>query len=455
LHVLPAGFHPYFHCAKFLSSEGTVVLRVPEGNTRIVCTKGCEYEKAVWSDEVHRDMNIEILLKKHDGWDLYKDKWISGDTHVHWAKTWVYLGDDTSDLAVIQKASDCHVISILTLSQSDGYQEIFTPVHHPMGLISEHCSKDYFMSMDEEYRNSGPYGHMNLIGLKSLITPVSTGFTRTVNAPDYPDNQYAVEKAHGQGAIAMCAHGIGSFDKVLLAKGLMDCVDQVNTTQYYQVLNCGFRIPTTVGTDSNARPMGKMRTYVSISGDMCYEGWVEGIRKGRTFVTNGPLLRFEINGQPIGSSLDIPTGQNILIHAEAFSEIPLKKMEIVMNGEVILTNENPGENKEISLQESIQVGRSGWIALRATCGVDCDWMDNLPGAHTSPIYLTVDGKPMLPVKKDVETIMLELESYKMQLPAHAKFDGQRQQDEVLAHVEEGIAIYRDLLRTSMLKRRRQ
>lgn len=445
MHVLPAGIHPFMHCADFFSSPGTAVITVPAGKTKIMCNKGFEYKAAVWEGDVFEDCNINIPLKKNINWDLYKDNWISGDTHIHWAKNWVYLGDDTDDLSIIQKACDCHVISVLTLSQFDGFQEVFTPVHHPMGLIEEHCDKNYIMAMDEEYRNSGPYGHVNLLGLKSLVTPVSTGFTKTDKAPDYPDNQYAFEKAHEQGAIAMCAHGIFSFDKVIIAKGLMDCVDQVFTSQYYQMLNCGFRIPTTVGTDSNARPMGKMRTYVLTENGLTYDNWLEGIRKGRTFVTNGPLLKFTVNGEDIGSVISVKKGEKISINAKAFCEIPLTAVEIVINGQVMLHADNPDSLNEISIEDSIEISQGGWIALRATTGTVCDWMDNVPSAHTSPIYLEVDGIAMSPIKEDVQTVIGELEYYIQELPNRAKFDTDDQMLEVQRHISEGIKIYKELI----------
>lgn len=445
MHVLPAGIHPFMHSADHFPSTGEIELFIPSGSTKIECTKGFEYNKEIWEGEITKDCNISFNLKKQSCWDLYNDNWISGDTHVHWAKVWVYLGDDTNDMSIIQKASDCHVISVLTLSQFDGYQEVFTPVHHPMGIIEEYCDTDYIMAMDEEYRNSGPYGHVNILGLKSLITPVSTGFTKTDTAPDYPDNQYAFEKAHEQGAIAMCSHGIFSFDKILIAKGLMDCVDQVSISQYYQILNCGFRIPMTVGTDSNARPMGKMRTYVLNKGELTYGNWIEGIRKGRTFVTNGPLLKFSVNGNNIGSVLNIRKREKISIKASAYFENPLAILEIVYNGRVILQSNELNSENEIHIDETIEIDESGWMALRTTTGTVCDWMDNLPSAHTSPIYLTVDNSAMTPVREDVLSIINELEFYLENLPNKAKFESKEQMLEVENHINEGIQIYKGLI----------
>lgn len=443
MHVLPAGIHPFFYCADFMSSNGEIRVRVPEGKTKIVCTKGFEYRKTLWENQVTCDTEVTMLLVKE--WDMFKERWFSSDTHIHWAKTWVYLGDDTPELAVIQRASDCHVISVLTLSQFDGYQEVFTPVHHPMGVIEEHTDDQYIMGMDEEFRNSGIFGHVNILGLKKLITPVSTGWTKTDQSPDYPDNQYFFEKAREQGAIAMCSHGIFQFDMVLIAKGLMDCVDQVSINQYYPVLNCGFRIPTTVGTDANARPMGKMRTYVYVDGDFTYEGWINGIRKGRTFVTNGPLLKFHVNNHMAGDVISMEKADKIRVYGSVFCETPQRVLEVVLNGNVIAKIDNNDNREILEIYEEIYVEESGWIALRSTSGAVVDWMDNAPSAHTSPIYIEIAGERMKPRKHEVEKVIQDLEGYKGFITKKAKFDNLVQQQEVLTHIQEGIELYKKLI----------
>ena len=37
---------------------------------------------------------------------------------------------------------------------------------------------------------------------------------------------------------------------------------------------------------------GSDRAYVKIEGDFSYDGWVKGLKAGRSFVTNGPILEF-------------------------------------------------------------------------------------------------------------------------------------------------------------------
>ena len=65
---------------------------------------------------------------------------------------------------------------------------------------------------------------------------------------------------------------------------------------YYHILNCGLRIPPSAGSASGVlpNPVGYNRVYVHLDGPFAYEKWWEGLRAGRSFVTNGPLLRVHV-----------------------------------------------------------------------------------------------------------------------------------------------------------------
>ena len=71
---------------------------------------------------------------------------------------------------------------------------------------------------------------------------------------------------------------------------------------YYHILNCGLRIPPSAGSASGVlnNPLGYNRMYVQLDGDLSYPAWWDGLRAGRVFVTNGPLLRVRADGQPPG-----------------------------------------------------------------------------------------------------------------------------------------------------------
>src|SRR5262249_28758213 len=72
---------------------------------------------------------------------------------------------------------------------------------------------------------------------------------------------------------------------------------------YYHVLNAGLRVPPSAGRPSGvlANPVGYNRVYVHLGNTMDHASWWEGLRAGRSFVTNGPLLRVTADGKLPGT----------------------------------------------------------------------------------------------------------------------------------------------------------
>src|SRR5205823_6982716 len=98
-----------------------------------------------------------------------------------------------------------------------------------------------------------------------------------------------------------------------VALGKIDTLDINNSWAasvplWYRLLNCGFRVPATAGTDVflnriDSRLPGGDRVYVRVEGGLTYKGWIEGLKAGRSFVTNGPMLTFTADGKEAGAVL--------------------------------------------------------------------------------------------------------------------------------------------------------
>ncbi len=55
---------------------------------------------------------------------------------------------------------------------------------------------------------------------------------------------------------------------------------------------------------SNWVPVGLYRTYAQLDADeeLTYEGWCRAVRRGRTFMSGGPLLSFTVDGKVLGDT---------------------------------------------------------------------------------------------------------------------------------------------------------
>lgn len=188
------------------------------------------------------------------------------------------------------------------------------------------------------------------------------------------------------GGEALVAAILGKIDAIEIDSKLRS---QPFLPWYYRLLNIGLKLPIVGGSakDSNGVPLGAMRTY-TIAEEPNYQNWVEGVKRGRTYVTNGPILTFTANDSVPGER--ISTTNPVAVKATAESIQSFDRLELISNGNVISNSSSIQRDgryfAELSLP--IEVSESSWIAVRAMGSTS-----NPAFAHTSQIYLNVPDKP--------------------------------------------------------------
>lgn len=176
---------------------------------------------------------------------------------------------------------------------------------------------------------------------------------------------------------------------------------------WYQLLNAGIRVPAVAGSDkrSNATVIGSPRTYARLlqGQEFNYKNWIEAVRAGRTFVTSGPLLAFTVNGQEIGSDVQVTSGERWRLSANARSIRPFERLEILLNGAVIESHAATGSPTAATIETEIEISEGGWMAARCI-GVGSTGQ-SVTLAHTSPIYVRIgDRKP--PINPDSVALLI-------------------------------------------------
>jgi hypothetical protein len=195
---------------------------------------------------------------------------------------------------------------------------------------------------------------------------------------------------------------------------------------YYHILNCGLRLPPSAGSASGVlpNPVGYDRVYVHLDGALSYEKWWDGLKAGRVFVSNGPLLRCRANGQWPGHVFKAQAGMPLEIKLEAVldSRDPVSSIEIIQNGRVVRTIPS-AEWKRTGSLGTIRFNESGWFLVRA--------MADLPGtfrfASTGPFYVEI-GPAVRRVSKASAQFFLDWVRERMK---QIKLDDPSQQEEVL------------------------
>ena len=164
-------------------------------------------------------------------------------------------------------------------------------------------------------------------------------------------------------------------------------------TVYNHVLNCGLKIPPVAGSGSgtNNSPVGTNRVYVYCGDEFSYERWWEGLEAGQVFVTNGPLLRPMVEGQPPGhvfhlndrDSLTMEIGLNLA------TRVPVDYLQIIKNGEIEAEVRLADWKEKQGRLPKLRFDDSGWFLVRAVTSNP----KNYQLASSGPYYVEKANTP--------------------------------------------------------------
>ena len=401
----------YFH------SDGSAELTVPAGNVQVEVWRGPEYEVARADVTVPAQGRIVYSVVLERLADLPARGWWSGDLHVHMNYGGAYRNTPRR-LAFKSRAEDLHVVENLIVNKEQRIPDIayFRTDKDPVSTAT-------FLLMHAQEFHTSVWGHMGLLGLSShYLLPDYAGYPNTAASSLAPTNATIADLAHEQKALIGYVHPFDTkpdpFDTtaalnyqlpVDVALGKVDYLevmgysDHLITSEiWYRLLNCGFRIPAAAGTDafpnfaSLRGPPGLVRTFVNSGATLDHRRWLSGIKAGRTFVTNAPLLEFSLAGRGIGEELRLSAGSHRLsARVSMRSNVPIDHVEIIGNGKVVATIPLSGNRLTANDTVVVPVTASGWFVLRAYAErATMPVLDLYPFGSTSPIYVQIGDKPV-------------------------------------------------------------
>ncbi len=155
---------------------------------------------------------------------------------------------------------------------------------------------------------------------------------------------------------------------------------------WYALLNAGIRIPLAGASAkaSNAQLLGQARTYAFLGPDaeFAYSAWIEAVRAGKTCISDGPFIDFEVDGNLPGATIDVARSDHRLQVKVARQGLEGGGiLELVADGEVI-AHAALDESSSASITAEIPASSLRWLAARYRLP------DGSFVAHTSPIYLS-------------------------------------------------------------------
>ncbi len=385
-------------------------LTVPAGKFVLHAWHGPEYFIHDQRIEVAAGETREITVAMERWINMPEDGWFSGENHIHANYGYGAWHNDPATIRDQCEGENLHVANVV-VANSDG-DGVFDREYF-LGRPDPFSSARTIIYWNEEFRST-LWGHLTLWNLSQLVEPIFTGFKDTTNPWDVPTNGDIADRTRAQRGVVSYTHPASNpespYDGAYSAKGLpvdaalgrIDTLDVMgfgygaSLGLWYRLLNCGFRIPATAGTDVflnriTSYPPGWGRCYVKLTNQLSYPEWGRGQQVGRSFVTTGPMLEWSVDGREPGATLRLDSPRKVRVHARATSQFPMKSLELMVNGLAVSTNTPAKSERELALDQEVTLDHAGWLAVRCTSGNTSFPGGQTLAAHSNPIYVEMPG----------------------------------------------------------------
>jgi hypothetical protein len=433
-------------------SEGKVELEVPAGKYVVRAFRGMEYREARVEIEVPEGRAVEAIVEPARWTDPQGRGWWGGESHIHANYGYGHWYNTPESMRMQVRGEGLNVANfVVANSDTDGVfdREFFRGEPDPVSTART------VLYWNEEFRAT-LWGHMTFYNLKRLVEPIFTGFKDTTNPLDVPTNADVADHVHLQGGHVNYTHPaqnprdpfLTAYSAKALpvdvALGKIDSLDvnagfEATVPLWYRLLNCGFRLPASAGTDCflnriRSRLPGSDRAYVRIDGPFSYDAWVRGLKAGRSFVTNGPMLDFEAGGKGLGETVRLAKPGDLAVRGRAEAPLKLSRVEVVFNGTVVAAGKLDEAGLAGDVEQSVKVEKSGWLSLRAYGAGGLQ-------AHTSPVYVEVAGSAAAS-REDADYFLQWIDRLEAKLNARGKLPTPELQARVKAQLDAARKVYR-------------
>lgn len=365
--------------------EGTATYEIFPGKWRLSVAKGIEYEPVIEEFEFKEGQDIEKIVELKRWIDMRDRKWYSGDGHVH---SFQQNDEQRERIAAWANAMDVHVVN--TMMMGDIRRTYFE--HEGFGKEYRYASGDTVLVPGQECPRTAEIGHTQALNLGSSMV-------RDVSSYYLYDTMF--DGAHAQGALTGYCHAgwlgfhVDRDMSLNVPQGKVDMFEMLQFSDltpdyWYDFLNLGCRVTAMAGSDVPwGGVIGEVRAYAFVEQEpYTPDGWFDAVKKGRTFVTNGPMLDLAVDGKHPGDEIHLEKPGTVRIDVHAWGNRLIgqpQRLEVIAHGDVIgsatIGSSQPGD---LRIHLAYPVHEGLWIAARCKAS-------NGALAHTSPVYVKVAG----------------------------------------------------------------
>lgn len=395
----------------FTEENGSFSKELNLGKYEMEVSHGIDRLSTKFSFEISETQGVEAKIYLESWFNFREEGWVNGDGHCH---LYTEHKPDPEMAALVRRICMAQGVDFVCASQGwagyndstweEGYAQfsddrfiLYYGSEMPKyrtghtWWLGQKSTHDYFsQSMDTTYENQYYQSHENTHwDFDNLSFP---------NIPDIEIVQRLKEKDH---LVAIMPHPTswwmqerGDIEKYttnvvsylsfgLLAGQIWDGLVVMGYNHdhifyqnlWFNVLNQGYRMPALGELDGGLSQQdrfyyGSMRTYYKLDGDFTIQNVTEAVRKGRTFVTSGPIIQTNIDDRyEIGDVILAGSDNhqlNISALASGNSDDFLSYVIVYRNGEIHklwdLRKEKPRKfDESINLKETEQA----WYVVKA------------------------------------------------------------------------------------------
>lgn len=398
--------------------DGTIVLELPLGGYSFEIESGPEFKYQTGYFTLERNANDTKTIEMQRFVDMKKEGWWSGDLHIHRAP---------EEIELHMRAEDLHIGPVITWwNNKSTWQGKKLPAKP---LVEFDRNRFYHLLAGEDEREGGALLYFNL-NEPLLIAGASR---------EYPSPVTFLEQARQQaGAHADIEKPFWWDMPTWVATGKVDSIGLANNHEqrdgmldneawgkprdkalfpspqgngrwsqhiYYELLNCGLRIPPSAGSASGVlpNPVGYNRVYVHCDKDLTWESWWENLRRGRVTISNGPLLRPRVFGPGAdqegalpGHVFQVDKGESIELQIELklSTRDPIEYLEVIRDGRTVHEVRLDAWAKAGGNLPPLVFDKSGWFLIRAVTNNPKTYRF----ASTGPYYVEVGYEPRVSKK---------------------------------------------------------
>ncbi len=404
--------------AHYFHSRGHDVVELPAGEATVEIMRG--FERPLERRTLNVAAGATVRLESTAGERLYAAtsdrRWVSGDVHVHMNYGGSYR---TVPARLLEQAAaeDLAVVHALIVNKEQRMPDI---AYSGRGLDPA-SGPERLLLFGQEFHTSY-WGHLGLLGGQGgTLLPGYAAYPNTAAASPSPTNADVADLAHARGALVGYVHPFDDEPRPLdaaerltnelpvdVALGKVDYIEIVGFSDHrataavwYRLLNLGFRLPAAGGTDAMTNfaslrgPVGMNRVYTELGAErLSTDAWLAALKAGRSFATNGPLLRFTLDGRAPGGEVAARAPRAKVPYAASLrSVVAVDHLEVVCYGHLVRRIVLERARTTADVHGTLPLAASGWCLLRATSDhAEYPVLDDYVYATTSPVYVTINGR---------------------------------------------------------------